>query len=68
MAPSFRDNILIHQRDLCALLGVSRSTLFRWERDGHFPRRIKLGPKRVAWRKSDIEDWIDARPVMGGEA
>ena len=67
MAPACRDNSLIRQRDLCALLGISRSTLFRWERDGTFPRRLKLGPKRVAWRKSDIDDWLTGRSAAGGE-
>jgi predicted DNA-binding transcriptional regulator AlpA len=33
------------------------------ERDGHFPTRIRLSPKRVAWRMSDIEAWIDSRPT-----
>lgn len=58
---------LIRQRDLCALLNVSRSTLFRWERSGHFPRRMKLGPRRVAWRTSDIEAWLATRSASRGE-
>ncbi len=35
----------------------------RLELSGLFPQRVRLGPGRVAWRLSEIEDWLDSRPV-----
>jgi hypothetical protein len=26
-----------------------------------FPRRLQLGPRRVAWRLAEIVEWIEAR-------
>ena len=49
---------LIRLRELRGLIHVSTSTIFRWERGGNFPSRIKIGPNTVAWRLSDIEEWI----------
>ena len=35
--------------------------LGRLERDGKFPRRVRLGAQRVGWLESEIEDWIAAK-------
>ena len=46
-------------------LGVSytRQHLSRLERQNPpgFPRRVRLGPGRVAWLVSEIEAWLKAR-------
>ena len=42
-------------------LGVSRTTLYRWMEDGHFPKPIRLGPNTIAWRASDLDQWLDDR-------
>lgn len=49
---------LIRYKALKELIGVSRTTIFRWERDLTFPRHFKLGGNSVAWRLSEVEEWI----------
>ena len=44
--------------------GLSRSTIWRLERDGKFPKRRQLGPKSVGWLKSEIEAWITTRKMV----
>ena len=39
----------------------SRQHLWRLQSSGEFPRAVKLGPCRVAFRICDIEEWIQAR-------
>ena len=53
-----QDIRLIRKEALLRLISVSNSTLFRWERDGTFPPRIKIGHKAVAWRIADVENWL----------
>jgi len=36
---------------------VSRSTWWRWIREGSAPAPVHMGPRIVAWRKSDLELW-----------
>jgi prophage regulatory protein len=36
--------------------------VWRLEKAGKFPKRIKLGANRVGWLLSEVEDWI-ARKV-----
>lgn len=47
------------------MTGLSRSTLWRLERDGDFPARRQLGPNRVAWLASEVEAWLRRRPTTG---
>lgn len=41
--------------------GLSRSTLYRLMSDDQFPRPVRLGPRAVAWRRTDIDAWAEAR-------
>ena len=50
---------IIRPNDLAALLGVSRVTIWRWERAGALPPKKTLGPRTVGWLASDIETWIE---------
>jgi len=38
--------------------GLSRSTVWRLERAGDFPRHIRLSPNAVAWIEDEIVGWI----------
>ena len=38
--------------------GLSRSTIWRLERAGDFPRHIRLSPNAVAWIEDEIVGWI----------
>ena len=48
------------------LLGnPGRSTVWRWEKQGQFPRRRKLGGRSIGWLKSEVMEWIATRPRVG---
>ncbi len=55
---------IIRIRELVAMLGVSRVTLYRWdrERNNGFPTRIRLGAGIVGYVESEIQEWIASRP------
>ena len=40
---------------------LSKTHLYRKINAGEFPRPVPLGPKRVAFLESEIEDWMAAR-------
>lgn len=44
--------------------GLSRTTIWRREREGDFPSRVRIGPNAVAWREDDVDDWIESRPAV----
>ena len=48
--------------EVIEITGLSRTTIWRRERDGSFPPPIRLGgghTRAVGWREQDIYDWID---------
>ncbi|SFR35109.1 transcriptional regulator, AlpA family [Yoonia tamlensis] len=42
-------------------INVSNTTKLRWEAQGRFPRRIRMGGTTVAWFMSEIEEWLAER-------
>ena len=56
----------MEDRIICAkerrqLVPYSDVQVWRLERDGKFPKRVKLGASRVGWLHSEIMDWIASR-------
>ncbi|MCH9647757.1 MAG: AlpA family phage regulatory protein [Deltaproteobacteria bacterium] len=56
-----RTNQVIH------LLGISRVTLWRWERKGLFPPKVRLGPNVVGWKETDLDAWLDSKSQAGAQ-
>ncbi len=51
---------MLRQRDLMAIMNISRATLWRMQRQQNFPKPVILmGCKR--WQRGDLEVWLEAR-------
>ena len=50
-------------KDLRAVKGIpfSRMHVWRLEREGRFPRNVKIGVNTVAWVEAEIDAWMSAR-------
>ena len=50
--------------DVIELTNLSRSTIYTLMREGRFVSPVKLGgnSRILAWRRADIDRWIDSRP------
>lgn len=44
-------------------VGLSKATIYKMMSDGLFPKSIKLGSRSVGWLATDIEQWLQSRPV-----
>jgi len=57
MIPSTK--LLLTREDLPRLgLNYSNSTLLRWEKEGRFPKRVRIGGHSVVWFVSEISEFI----------
>lgn len=54
---------VLSAQDVSDQLGIGRTTLWRWEREGRFPRRRQLGPNRVGWLEAEVDEWLESRPL-----
>jgi len=55
---------LLRLHAVMALVGLGRSTIYDMIKLNAFPAQLKLGRRAVAWRETDIVNWISTRPGM----
>ena len=53
---------IIRQREVIHLTGLSRTTIWRLEPAGQFPKRRRLTRHSIGWKAAEILGWIDSRP------
>jgi predicted DNA-binding transcriptional regulator AlpA len=54
--------VLLTPDQVSQALGVTRATLWNWQRRGNFIKPLRLSRGRVAYRVEDVEAWLDSRP------
>ena len=50
-----------NRKEVMSLTGLGQTTIWRMERDGKFPARVALAARRVGWRRSEVDAWIEMR-------
>lgn len=58
---------LLRRRNVQALTGLSKTTLYRLMGAGEFPRPVVIAKRAVAWRAADLNRWlasVDARAAV----
>jgi prophage regulatory protein len=45
------------------LTGLGRSTIYRLMAQQQFPCPVRVGVRAVAWRRSELAQWSETRPV-----
>lgn len=53
--------VLVSLNQVCAMTSLSRTAVNYWRSIGRFPQAVPLGDKRIAFLKSEVEDWIRSR-------
>ena len=53
--------LLLRPHDLAELLGISISTLYRLERQGTLPPKVRMSSRVSGWRRADVEEWLRGR-------
>ena len=48
-------------KEVSELLGISVSTINRLIKDGDFPPKIKISPRRMVFMRKQIEEWIEKK-------
>jgi prophage regulatory protein len=56
--------VFLRMPTVMRITGLGRSTIYRLIADQKFPSPVRLGPRAVAWRRTDLDQWSDARSVV----
>lgn len=54
---------LLRTNDVTRFTGLSRTTIWRLERKGEFPRRRQLTANAVGWREDEVRQWMEDLPA-----
>ena len=46
-------------KQICALLQVHPQTIYVWRKNGEFPSAIRIGRRKLLWRKEEVLNWLD---------
>jgi prophage regulatory protein len=57
------DWALIRRKQVEQLVQLSRSTIYDAVKKGNFPAPYKISSRAVAWKLSEVEQWLEARPL-----
>ncbi len=55
---------LIRLKEVMDLTGLSRTTIWRLEKDGRFPARVQISPNCIGWKSSSIQGFIESRATI----
>lgn len=52
---------VMRKPEVLNMTGLSDPTIWRMERDGKFPRRLRLGGNSCGWLESEVNGWLADR-------
>ena len=52
---------ILRIKDVSDYTGLSRTTIWRREKNNEFPKRVSLGVSAVGWYEHEVEEWLNSR-------
>ena len=52
---------ILRIKDVSNYTGLSRTTIWRREKNNEFPKRVSLGVGAVGWYEHEVEEWLNSR-------
>lgn len=56
---------IIRIRDVIAMTGLSRSSIYSLIKSSGFPAQVKLSTRSAGWFHSEVQKWVETRPRVG---
>ncbi len=63
MTAPVREDRIVSAKERRRLIPYSDMHIWRLEKAGRFPKRIRLGENRVGWSFRELQEWIAARKL-----
>jgi len=52
---------ILRLKQVMAITGLARSTLYKYMVTEDFPAQVKLGPRAVGWLEVEVLAWLQSR-------
>ncbi len=56
---------LLRLPEVLEIVGLGKTNLYGKLKRGEFPAPLRLGKRAIAWKQSDIQEWINTLPLVG---
>jgi prophage regulatory protein len=56
----------VREPERARITGIPTSSWYTMQQQGLAPRPYHIGPRTVAWRLSELNDWIERQTANGG--
>ena len=60
MDVGFAGKRVLRLPEVLKMTGISRASVYKRLKEGTFPQPIRLGPRTVGWRLSDLDLWLSS--------
>ena len=58
---NIQDRRILRKPELFMRISLSDATIWRMERAGKFPKRIRLGGQSVGWFSDEVDGWLEKK-------
>lgn len=62
MRKLFDPERIVREADRRYITSISRTKAWKLEKEGLFPKRLRLGNRSVGWKLSELLEWVDNQP------
>ena len=62
--PRHDGSLFVRMGSVIRMTGLCRSTIYRLVAQDKFPSPVRLAARAIAWRRTDLERWSEARPTI----
>lgn len=59
--PVFPETGFLRIKQLLNFIPASEPTIWRWVKNGQFPKPVKLGPRTTAFDVAAVREWMEER-------
>jgi prophage regulatory protein len=57
--------LILSADETAKLVNLNRVSLWRLQKTGNFPQRIRLTSRKIGFVRTEVEDWVKSRPRVG---
>ena len=59
-----KQNLIYRLADVMKTTGLRKSTIYKLISKNDFPAPLRLSERAIGWKSSDIDDWVNSRPLV----
>jgi prophage regulatory protein len=64
MRKLFNPDRIVREADRRYITSISRTQAWKLEKEGKFPKRVRLSNRSIGWKLSELLEWVNNQPQV----